>query len=217
VSDPAGRTLARWLTSPASCAATVVKLKPRDCLGKIPTPHQFIITRNAPADRDRRFHEHKRKAGGTKFAFHGSRTDCWFAILNNGIKNCSGTSLQTTGAAKGAGVYLATAAATALGYCRAAKGWCLRAHAASSATTTPAAATGGSLIDNKGAMIVLALCEVVKDGINDHQWCWTVPDETKVAVRMLFAFESPAAANVDIAQDAAFSKAVEKLIDDYAL
>lgn len=45
-----------------------------------------------------------RKQHGSYFAFHGSGIENWHSILRRGLLNCSGTKLQTTGAAYGPGV-----------------------------------------------------------------------------------------------------------------
>ena len=43
---------------------------------------------------------------GHCFLFHGSGEENWHSILRNGLKNCSGTKLQSNGAAYGSGIYL---------------------------------------------------------------------------------------------------------------
>jgi hypothetical protein len=40
------------------------------------------------------------------YLFHGSSSSNWYGILRNGLKNCSGTALMTTGQAYGPGIYL---------------------------------------------------------------------------------------------------------------
>lgn len=54
---------------------------------------------------------------GQTLLFHGSATENWHSILRNGIKNCSGTVMMTSGAVSGNGVYLAGGCETSYGYC----------------------------------------------------------------------------------------------------
>lgn len=50
------------------------------------------------------------------FAFHGSSLSSWYGILRNGIKNCSHTSLMSSGAAYGSGIYLGKSLNTSFNY-----------------------------------------------------------------------------------------------------
>lgn len=47
---------------------------------------------------------------------HGSKPDCWFNILSNGLQNLSGTKFMTTGSAYGNGIYVSSDVSTARGY-----------------------------------------------------------------------------------------------------
>lgn len=48
----------------------------------------------------------KRKGDkNTYYLFHGSRSENWYSIIRNGLKNCSKTELMTCGAAYGNGIY----------------------------------------------------------------------------------------------------------------
>lgn len=58
----------------------------------------------------------QRKKKGSCFLFHGSGIENWYSIMANGIKNCSGTSLMTSGAAYGPGIYLSNALGFSMGY-----------------------------------------------------------------------------------------------------
>lgn len=51
-----------------------------------------------------------------KYLFHGSSLANWYAILRNGLKNCSGTSLMAHGAAYGNGVYLSDSSSVSFSY-----------------------------------------------------------------------------------------------------
>ena len=53
---------------------------------------------------------------GSLFAFHGTKTDCLYSIFRNGLRDLSNSHLMTTGAAMGAGIYVALDIATAAGY-----------------------------------------------------------------------------------------------------
>ncbi len=57
-------------------------------------------------------------SAGHCFLFHGSGEENWHSILRNGLKNCSGTKLQTNGAAYGNGIYLSDNYITSIGYSR---------------------------------------------------------------------------------------------------
>jgi ubiquitin-protein ligase len=50
------------------------------------------------------------------YLFHGSPIGCWHSILKDGLKNLSNTSLMTSGAAYGAGIYLGGNFDTSQGY-----------------------------------------------------------------------------------------------------
>ncbi len=50
------------------------------------------------------------------YLFHGSPKSNWYSILHNGLRNMSGSSLMTNGAAYGNGIYLTTSLAMAYGY-----------------------------------------------------------------------------------------------------
>lgn len=50
------------------------------------------------------------------YLFHGSSLGNWYAILRNGLKNCSGTELMAHGQAYGSGIYLSNSASLSFGY-----------------------------------------------------------------------------------------------------
>lgn len=50
------------------------------------------------------------------FLYHGSSFDNWFQIVNNGLKNLSGTNLMVNGQVHGPGVYLTNSYITSTGY-----------------------------------------------------------------------------------------------------
>ena len=56
-------------------------------------------------EKEAKFQALKQLHAKTVFAFHGSTMECWHSILRVGVKNVSKSSLMTTGAAYGPGVY----------------------------------------------------------------------------------------------------------------
>lgn len=79
---------------------------------------------------DKNFHQYKiiydvgiennfklRNNGTVCYLYHGSGIDNWYSILRNGIKSMSNTSMMTTGAAYGIGVYTSDSFDLSVGYC----------------------------------------------------------------------------------------------------
>lgn len=60
--------------------------------------------------------ENKFGSSELRYLFHGSSLANWYAILRNGLKNCSGTKLMANGQAYGSGVYLSDSASMSFGY-----------------------------------------------------------------------------------------------------
>lgn len=52
----------------------------------------------------------------TEVKFHGSKEECWYSILRNGLQVLSRTSMMTAGAAYGNGIYSADCITTSQGY-----------------------------------------------------------------------------------------------------
>jgi hypothetical protein len=77
--------------------------------------HQFIVANAAP-DLETAF---KNQIGSvsTRVLWHGTSMDRLYAIITEGLKVCSGTALQTHGAASGAGIYTAVEPVTSWSYC----------------------------------------------------------------------------------------------------
>jgi ubiquitin-protein ligase len=69
-----------------------------------------------PMDKDTEFEQLKKTAGKTHYLFHGSRWHNWYSIMRNGLKNCSGGKLQTSGAAHGSGIYASDDAVLSYSY-----------------------------------------------------------------------------------------------------
>ncbi|CAN0561575.1 unnamed protein product, partial [Ectocarpus sp. 12 AP-2014] len=103
--NPLAYRLLRWLLS-----ANRAHLRPlRECelIREIPCQKQFTLV-TGTAEREARFQVLKREAallsgGGTGtgsfYAFHGSRPGNWHGILQEGLKNMSGSRWMSTGAA----------------------------------------------------------------------------------------------------------------------
>merc|ERR1712166_8993 len=92
--------------------------------------HQFVLM-CSPPDVEKRFRNMRTgaeltrgKGKGSIFAFHGSAIGNWHCILRSGLKNMSNTAYMTSGAAHGAGIYMACDSATSLAYCRRTNGCC---------------------------------------------------------------------------------------------
>ena len=56
-------------------------------------------------------------SGKVCYLYHGSGIDNWYSILRNGIKSMSNTSMMTTGAAYGQGIYMSDNFDTSVSYC----------------------------------------------------------------------------------------------------
>lgn len=62
------------------------------------------------------FKESVKLSGKTGHLFHGSKNECWHSIMRNGLKSMSNTTLMTTGAAFGSGIYMSDSYSTSYGY-----------------------------------------------------------------------------------------------------
>ena len=78
---------------------------------------QFLILATSP-EREAIF-QRKKKAQGQAWLWHGSGSDRWYSILHHGLKDCSGTALQSHGGSShGKGVYQSESFVVSLGYTR---------------------------------------------------------------------------------------------------
>lgn len=119
--------LLRWIFT--STRAHLRPLKPHERVKEIPSKAQFALLSSTP-EREARFQRLKHGAEidkgqgkGSIYAWHGSSTSNWHSIMRTGLKNLSNTSLMTTGAAYGAGIYMAVESQTSIGYCRDGSAW----------------------------------------------------------------------------------------------
>ncbi|KAJ8115811.1 hypothetical protein OPT61_g2632 [Boeremia exigua] len=88
-----------------------------------PGTHQFVLA-NASPKRENAFAQKIRATKReTTVLFHGTSLDRLPAILAQGLRVCSGTPLQRTGAAHGKGIYLCEEPATSFYYSTASLSW----------------------------------------------------------------------------------------------
>eukprot|EP01090_Pellita_catalonica_P017296 TRINITY_DN5188_c0_g2_i1.p1 TRINITY_DN5188_c0_g2~~TRINITY_DN5188_c0_g2_i1.p1 ORF type:complete len:290 (+),score=24.78 TRINITY_DN5188_c0_g2_i1:330-1199(+) len=141
--DGQGRiyALLKWALSVSRAA--LLKMPPTLHIKEMNTPYQYMMTSGTDPERTANFKE-GRKTYGSYFAFHGSGIENWHAILRVGLLNCSGTKLQTTGAAYGAGIYLAPDSGTSMGYAKTGSAW------------------SKSRFGNSSSMKCMAIVEVIK-------------------------------------------------------
>ncbi|GAQ84192.1 protein with ubiquitin conjugating enzyme domain [Klebsormidium nitens] len=143
-----------------------------DLLPLTNTAAQFVVL-TADPEKEAAFAA-LRASKGSFFAFHGSSGENWYSILRNGLRSMSGTSYQMYGAAHGAGIYLAPALTTSLGYCA--------RHSL----------TGWANGTYKSGFTCLAICEVVKGAASTHgTFCFVVPPgkEDHVVIRYLLVYD----------------------------
>eukprot|EP01027_Heterolobosea_sp_BB2_P003868 GEZU01005824.1.p1 GENE.GEZU01005824.1~~GEZU01005824.1.p1 ORF type:complete len:667 (+),score=191.50 GEZU01005824.1:150-2150(+) len=174
--DPLAYPLLRWLL--ASNRSHLKKLKPKEMITEMNTPHQYILMSSSP-EREKEFQALK-KQYGSFFAWHGSPLPNWHAILRSGLKNMSGTKGQLHGAAYGSGVYLAATSSVSFGYARTGAGW------------------SNSVFGSSGSLGCLALVEVIdhpdlKGMPNPY---YVVKNDRLVMTRYFFIYSSPASVDV---------------------
>ncbi|KAH7392855.1 hypothetical protein BKA66DRAFT_457050 [Pyrenochaeta sp. MPI-SDFR-AT-0127] len=148
-------------------------------LSKIPNlpagTHQFLLVNASPkleSDFISRLPKHNPK---TRVLFHGTSLDRLPAILAQGLKVCSGTSLQRTGAAHGKGIYMAEDPATSFSYAPASLSW------------------RNSSLPN---MRLILGCEVAGNGRSLSSGIHVITDEKTVMVRYVFLFTNYASSPV---------------------
>jgi len=171
--DPLCYPLLRWIMM--SNRAHLSLLPKEKHIKEMSTPHQYVLVSDNPQKeaifRKKREEVKNRKGGrGSFYAFHGSPFGNWHSILRVGLKNFSNTSLMTTGAVYGSGVYLAPDSGTSLGYARSATGW-------------------DKSIFGKGGVYLqcICLCEVINAGYraNPH---YVIGTEDHVMTRYFFIY-----------------------------
>jgi hypothetical protein len=138
-------------------------------LCKVPTmpagTHQFILASASPKLEGDFVSKLGRPSSKTTVLFHGTTFDRLPAILAQGLRVCSGTSLQRTGAAHGKGIYMAEEPATSLIYSPSTTSW------------------RNSGLSN---MRLLLGCEVVGSGKSVSRGIHLITDERTAMVRYVF-------------------------------
>ena len=179
--------LLQWLI--ASNRSHIVKLPETRRLPFMSTPHQFLLI-NSPPVKEALFQKYKRHYGST-FAFHGSKTENWHAIIRNGLMNASGTKYQLNGAAiYGNGIYLSPSGATSLMYCFNQYG--------QNTLKKSSQRTASSFLKADQGVICLALCEVITSpDLTKHPGEeWVMSDPNKVCTRFFFVYDGTTALHV---------------------
>jgi hypothetical protein len=154
-------------------------------ISEMKTESQFLFL-SSPPETEKTFQDLKAKHGAF-YAFHGSNFGNWHSILRTGLKNMSGTSLMSTGAAYGNGIYMAPDSATSFGYAKIGSGW-------------------ENSIFKGSNLQCLALCEVINAGYKANPY-YVVPKEehvmtryqsllTLISSRYFFIYTSYGSANV---------------------
>ncbi|KAF1844586.1 uncharacterized protein K460DRAFT_94487 [Cucurbitaria berberidis CBS 394.84] len=137
--------------------------------------HQFVLVNANPrleSDFVSRLPKYNPK---TTVLFHGTSLDRLPAILAQGLKICSGTSLQRTGAAHGKGIYMAEDPTTSFTYSPASLSW------------------RNSGLPNMRLMLG---CEVIGNGRSVSSGIHVITDEKSVMVRYVFLFTNYASSPV---------------------
>eukprot|EP01128_Nolandella_sp_AFSM9_P007086 TRINITY_DN3788_c0_g1_i2.p1 TRINITY_DN3788_c0_g1~~TRINITY_DN3788_c0_g1_i2.p1 ORF type:complete len:819 (-),score=108.31 TRINITY_DN3788_c0_g1_i2:105-2561(-) len=120
--DSLAYLLLRWVINSNRSHLEFIR-EPSKLVSKIPTNHQWVVQAMNPS-KAHKFHEYKKKHGGSFWAFHGSNFSNWHSIFHNGLKNYSGTKHMSAGAAYGPGIYLGSLSSTSFGYASMNLGWC---------------------------------------------------------------------------------------------
>lgn len=156
----------------------------------MPGIHQFVLASAAP-ELEAAFSVHAASATG-RVLFHGTSLDRLYAILCQGLRVCSGTSLQRNGAALGAGIYMAEEPSTAQGY----------------ASGTRSTQSGWSNSSFKNTTVMLG-CEFVGASQPPSSGIHVITDPSRLMLRYIFLMppgsHAPLAAHVVPAMLSAFS------------
>ncbi|KAF2491635.1 hypothetical protein BU16DRAFT_565332 [Lophium mytilinum] len=142
----------------------------------MPGVHQFVLANAAP-ELEAAFATRVGRNGTTKVLFHGTSLDRLPAILSQGLKICSGTTLQRTGAAHGNGIYMAEDPGTSFSYSPLQASW-----------------RNSSFHNHR----VLLGCELAGNGNSVSPGIHVIKDPGTVMVRYVFLFSSTAAAPLAI-------------------
>lgn len=141
--------------------------------------HQFLMKAAAP-EKEAKFQALKKKHS-TVFAFHGSRMECWHAIVRAGLKNVSGTKMMTAGQAYGAGTYTSPDIGTSLGYSQ--------MHGRAGGQGSKGGRSSKFLEPD---VFCMAICEIIDTGssIKRNGSVWVVPDNDHINTRFLLVWDA---------------------------
>ncbi len=184
---PLSFAMLQWVVS--SNRSHLVRLGREKHLACMGTPHQFLLL-SAPPEVEEAFSA-KKAQKGTVWAFHGSRSENWHAILRQGVRNLSGTAGQLNGAAYGPGVYVSPTAAMSLGYSQI-RGAVARAANNNNNNNNNNRARneedGGVFLDG-GEFYCLSICEIISGAEKRHNTSvWTIVDDTQIVTRFFMVW-----------------------------
>ena len=153
-----------------SCQGHLMQLQEADRFKTMNTEYQFRLCMDSPA-KEAVFTPLKKKYG-SRFLFHGSAFHNWHSILQEGLKNISGTKMMAHGMCDGSGIYFSNLCTLSAGYCR---------ENISRATFSgfPNSIFGPN-------PKCLALCEVINN--NKRGAIQVMPDPDRVITRYLFVY-----------------------------
>jgi hypothetical protein len=131
--------------------------------------HQFVLANASPKLESQYISRLPTPSSQTTVLFHGTSLDRLPAILAQGLRNYSGSALQSTGAVWGKGIYMAEDPSTSFDYAPTALGW-----------------RNSGLVNMK---LILG-CEVAGAGrvVDVSRGVHVIRDEGSVMVRYLFLF-----------------------------
>jgi poly [ADP-ribose] polymerase 6/8 len=156
--------LLRWII--LSNRSQFISLPNELKMKEFPSNNQFL-TLMASVEKERKFRALRAKYGSI-FLWHGSSLDRWHSIIRNGLINATGTRLQQSGAALGAGIYFARDSNSSNNYSKVGN------------NIYKASSLGSSTC-------IIGLCEVAKvPELIDHGWAHTCTNEDACIVRFLF-------------------------------
>lgn len=173
-SDPPGFKLFQWVLN--SCRGHLMPVPEHARFTEIGASQQFCLC-STTAEREHQFKLLK-SGSGSCYLWHGSPSCNWHAIVREGLKNCSHTPLMSTGAAYGAGIYLAGNSSVSSAY-------------SSSWNSSYCTSQVYSNSVWKAGVSCIALCEVANSALRNHMAdIYTVANEEAVIIRYIFILDS---------------------------
>ena len=234
--DPIGWKLFQWINT--SNRTFIVQLPPASrisALESVNCVHQYLMKAATP-EKEEKFQALKQQHK-TVFAFHGSRMECWHAIIRAGLKNVSGTAMMTAGQAHGAGTYTSPDMSTSLGYSQMHGGHHRKtdaqAHLAGDWYATPPKSWRAFAVPPcrrlsplrvracrlQPPLYCMAICEIIDTGssIKRSGSIWVVPNNDHINTRFLLVWDAnhmPTGGNAStVSMDAELRVAAERGAD----